>query len=212
MARTAQPFDGVQDLGERAGLNRFELEALAAAGALAGLSGHRHRAYWNVAGYLPPLPAAPVDDDAIALPLLAAPTEGQDIVADYNAVGLTLGRHPVALLRERLAGSGILSAGELAACGSGSAVRVAGIVITRQRPDSASGVTFVTLEDESGHVNIVVWRALGDAQRPALVDSRLLEVRGELQREAGVTHVIARQLVDRSRWLGALMAPSRDFH
>jgi error-prone DNA polymerase len=153
-----------------------------------------------------------VDDDATALPLLAAPTEGQDIVADYNAVGLTLGRHPVALLRERLAGGGILSAGELAVCGTGSAVRVAGIVITRQRPDSASGVTFVTLEDESGHVNIVVWRDLGDAQRPALVKSRLLEVRGELQREAGVTHVIARQLVDRSRWLGALLAPSRDFH
>jgi error-prone DNA polymerase len=211
-ARAARTFASVQDLGERAQLRRDELEALAAAGALAGLAGHRHRAYWNVAGYLPPLPTAPVDDDAGALPLLVAPTEGQDIVADYNAVGLTLGRHPVALLRERLAGSGILSAAELGVCRPGSAVRVAGIVITRQRPDSASGVTFVTLEDESGHVNIVVWRQLGDEQRPALVRSRLLEVRGELQRESGVTHVIARQLVDRSRWLGQLMVESRDFH
>lgn len=211
-ARRERPFDSVQDLGERARLTRGDLEALAAAGALAGLSGHRHRAFWNVAGYLPPLPTAPVDDDSRALPLLAAPTEGQDIVADYNSLGLTLGRHPVALLRERLAGCGVLSAGELAACHPGSAVRVAGIVITRQRPESASGVTFVTIEDESGLVNIVVWRDIGDAQRPALVGSRLLEVRGELQREAGVTHVIARQLVDRSRWLGALVAPSRDFH
>lgn len=211
-ARVAAPFTSVQDLGERAGLRRDELEALAAAGALAGLAGHRHRAYWSVAGYLPPLPAAPVDDDSAAVPLLAAPTEGQDIVADYGALGLTLGRHPVALLRERLTGCGILSAGELAQCTPGSAVRVAGIVITRQRPDSASGVTFVTLEDESGHVNVVVWRQLGERQRRALVGSRLLEVRGELQRESGVTHVIARQLVDRSRWLGQLTVESRDFH
>jgi error-prone DNA polymerase len=118
----------------------------------------------------------------------------------------------VALLRERLASGGVLSARELAECRPGGAVRVAGLVVTRQRPGTASGVTFVTLEDESGCVNIVVWRQLAETQRSALVDSRLLEVRGELQREAGVTHVIARQLVDRSRWLGGLVAPSRDFH
>ncbi|MET0292946.1 MAG: error-prone DNA polymerase, partial [Steroidobacteraceae bacterium] len=212
IARRVRPFSGMQDLGERAGLRRDELESLAAAGALAGLSGHRHRAYWGVAGYEAPLPAAPSDDDAIAAPLLAAPSEGQDIVADYNSIGLTLGRHPVALLRDRLVAAGVLSTAELAVCRPGSPVRVAGLVITRQRPESASGVTFVTLEDESGHVNIVVWRDLGEAQRPELVHSRLLEVRGELQREAGVTHVIAKHLVDRSRWLGALLAPSRDFH
>ena len=211
-ARAGRPFFSVQDLGERAGLRRDELEALAAAGALAGLSGHRHRAYWNVAGYQSPLPTAPVDDDATALPLLAAPSEAQDIVADYNATGFTLGRHPVALLRERLIGSGILSAGELARCAPGSAVRVAGLVITRQRPESASGVTFVTLEDESGHVNIVVWRQLGEEQRPALTGAKLMEVRGQLQRDSGVTHVVARQLVDRTRWLGQLAVQSRDFH
>jgi len=211
-ARAQRPFVSVQDLGERAGLDRGQLEALAAAGALAGLSGHRHRAYWNVAGYQPPLPTAPVDDDAQATPLLRAPSEGEDIVADYNALALTLRRHPVALLRERLAAGGVLSAQELADCRPGGAVRVAGLVVTRQRPGTASGVTFVTLEDESGSVNIVVWRQLAETQRSALVDSRLLEVRGELQREAGVTHVIARQLVDRSGWLGGLVAPSRDFH
>jgi error-prone DNA polymerase len=202
----------VQDLGERAGLDRGALEALAAAGALAGLSGHRHRAYWNVAGYEPPLPTAPVDDDARATPLLTAPTEGEDIVADYAATALTLRRHPVALLRERLTAEGVLCARELAECRPGCAVRVAGLVVTRQRPGTASGVTFVTLEDESGSVNIVVWRQLAEEQRSALVDSRLLEVRGELQRESGVTHVIAKRLVDRSRWLGGLVAPSRDFH
>jgi error-prone DNA polymerase len=211
-ARAVRPFASVQDLGERAGLNRGELEALAAAGALAGLSGHRHRAYWNVAGYEPPLPTAPVDDDTRATPLLPAPTEGQDILADYAATALTLRRHPVALLRERLTTGGVLRARELADCRAGGKVRVAGLVVTRQRPGTASGVTFVTLEDESGSVNVIVWRQLAEEQRSALVDSRLLEVRGELQKEAGVIHVVAHRLEDRSPWLGGLVAPSRDFH
>jgi len=125
---------------------------------------------------------------------------------------LSLGRHPLALLRAQLTPAGIRSAVELAALADGAQVRVAGLVITRQRPDSASGVTFVTLEDESGSVNIVVWRQLGEKQRRELVGSRLLEVRGALQRESGVTHVIASRLVDRTRQLGDLVPRSRDFH
>jgi error-prone DNA polymerase len=211
-ARSRAPFQSVQDLGERARLGRTELEALAAAGALEDLGGHRHRAYWSVAGYTPSLPTAPADLRQDALPLLRAPTEGQDIVADYNAVGLTLGRHPLALLRERLAAAGIRPAADLASLEPGTQVQVAGIVITRQRPDSASGVTFLTLEDESGHVNVIVWRSLGRLQRRELVGAQLMEVRGELQREAGVTHLIAARLTDRSRLLGALLPRSRDFH
>lgn len=210
-ARIVAPFTSVPDLGDRAGLSRHEMETLAAAGALAGLEGHRHLAYWGVAGYLPPLPAAP---DALAegRPLLRAPTEAEDIVADYQALGFTLGRHPLALLRDRLQAARILTAAELQEAVTGDFVRVAGLVITRQRPQTASGVTFVTLEDESGQVNVLVWRALGERRHAVLVGSRLLEVRGELQREAGVTHVIAGNLVDRSALLGALQFSSHEFH
>ena len=211
-ARRQAAFVGVQDLGERAALDRGSLEALAAAGALASLGGHRHRAYWGVAGFESSLPTAPAAPREAALPLLRAPTEGQGIVADYAALGLTLGRHPLSLLRGRLAAAGIHPATQLAQFAPGTVVRVAGIVLARQRPATASGVTFVTLEDESGHVNIIVWRDLGQQQRRELVHAQLLEVRGELQREAGVTHVIAARLTDRSRLLGALRPRSRDFH
>jgi error-prone DNA polymerase len=211
-ARAQGPFASVQELGERALLARHELESLAAAGALASLQGHRHRAYWGVAGFVPSLPTAPAGAREAALPLLRAPTEGQDILADYHALGLTLGRHPLALLRERLAALGLRQTGDLAQLASGAQARVAGIVITRQRPQTASGVTFLTLEDESGQVNVIVWRQLGRRQRRELVHSRLLEVRGELQREAGVTHLIAARLVDHTRLLGALLPRSRNFH
>jgi error-prone DNA polymerase len=210
-ARRDASFTGVQDLGDRAQLSRHDMEALAAAGALAGFDGHRHLAYWRVAGYLPPLPVAP-DAAESTLPLLRTPSEAEDIVADYRALGFTLGRHPLALLRQRLRTVHIRTALELQEQPAGSFVRVAGIVTARQRPRTASGVTFVTLEDESGQVNVLVWRALGQRRNTVLVHSRLMEVQGQLQREAGVTHVIASNLVDRSALLGPLQFQSHDFH
>jgi error-prone DNA polymerase len=211
-ARTVAPFSCVADLGDRAQLSRHDLEMLAACGALAGLEGHRHLAYWGVAGYLPPLSTAPDAPVEGARPLLRTPTEAEDIVADYQSLGFTLGRHPLALLRDRLQAARILTAAQLQETAAGDFVRVAGLVITRQRPHTASGVTFVTLEDESGQVNVLVWRALGERQHGVLVGSRLMEVRGELQREAGVTHVIAGNLVDRTFLLGALQFSSHEFH
>jgi len=205
-------FDDVQDLARRARLERGDLEALAAANALAGLAGNRHLAFWDVAAAERELPLAPRGDLQDAAPLLSRPTEGQDIVADYRALGLTLGRHPLALLRPRLAAAGIVPAAELATVPAGDRVRVAGVVITRQRPASASGVTFVTLEDETGHVNLVVWESLGEAQRRELLESRLMEVQGRLQREGLVIHVVAERLFDRSALLGSLLVSSRDFH
>jgi error-prone DNA polymerase len=211
-ARSTAPFASVRDLGDRAQLRRHDLEALAAAGALAGFDAHRHLARWQVAGYLPPLQAAPDAAHEGAQPLLRAPTEAEDIVADYRALGFTLGRHPLALLREQLAAAQVLTAQQLQEQPAGALVRVAGLVTTRQRPQTASGVTFVTLEDESGQINVVVWRRLGQQRNGVLVGARLMEVRGELQRESDVTHVIARDLIDRTGMIGALQFGIHEFH
>jgi error-prone DNA polymerase len=215
-ARAARAFTSVADLASRAALDRGDLEALAAAGALAALSGNRHLAFWEVAGAERPLALAPAAVRGVDLeegrPLLTAPSEGETLIADYAALGLTLGRHPLALLRPRLAAARLKSAGELAQAGDGATVRTAGIVLMRQRPAAASGVTFLTLEDESGQVNVIVWERVGDAQRRALLESRLLEVHGELQQQEGITHLIARRLIDRTALLGELMTRSRDFH
>ncbi|MEZ5500017.1 MAG: error-prone DNA polymerase [Steroidobacteraceae bacterium] len=211
-ARAHAGFASVADLARRAVLERGDLEALAAAGALSRLTGHRHLAFWDVAGTERELPLAPVAVADAARPLLSRPTEAENIVADYRALGLTLGRHPMALLRERLQRQRIVTAAQLGDLNNGRSVRVAGIVITRQRPASASGVTFVTLEDETGHVNLIVWESVGQAQRRALLESRLMEVHGELQREGIVTHVIAARLLNRTAWLGRLATRSRDFH
>jgi error-prone DNA polymerase len=212
-ARAAGAFVDVADLAERAVLDRRDLEALAAADALAALSGHRHRAVWQVSGVeraLPLLPAATAAQEG--MPLLRAPREGQEIVADYFSTGLTLRRHPLALLRDALMKRGVIPNQELRGQPDGRLVTAAGLVITRQRPGSASGVTFVTMEDETGYVNLIVWKQVADAQRAALLESRLLLVRGKLQREGDVLHVIAHRLTDLSALLGDLSVASRNFH
>jgi error-prone DNA polymerase len=212
-ARAARVFDGVADLAERGKLDRRDLEALAAADALAGLAGHRHRAVWQVTGVeraLPLLPAATAREEGI--PLLRAPLEGQEIIADYGSTGLTLRRHPLSLLREKLERRGVLPTQELWKQPNGTQVTTAGLVITRQRPGSAGGVIFVTMEDETGHVNLIVWNSVAVAQRAALLESRLLEVQGKLQREGEVQHVIAQRLTNLSALLGDLAVVSRNFH
>jgi len=213
-ARMERKFESVQDVARRCALDRGDLEALAAAGALSALSGNRHLAFWEVAGTERPLPLAPSPQRAGSIeegrPLLQAPTEGQRIVADYASVGLTLGRHPMALLREKWRNK-LLSAADLKCVANGKWVRTAGIVLMRQRPQSASGVTFVTIEDETGQVNLVVWESVGREQRKPLLASRLLEVYGQLQTEEGITHLIAQKLTDRSALLGELLTRSRDF-
>ena len=212
-ARMAHPFENLEDLAGRAALDRRDLEALAAGDALARLSGHRYRAVWQVSGVERPLPLLPADTQGPeGIPLLRAPREGHDIVADYASLGLTLRRHPLALVRDRLEKRGVIDTQSLWALPTGRWVTTAGLVITRQRPGSASGVTFVTLEDEAGFVNVIVWKQIADEQRAPLLESRLLEVRGQLQREGDVLHVIARRLVNLSALLGELMVESRNFH
>src|SRR5574341_919875 len=194
-ARGEGPFSDVGDLALRAGLSRRDLEALAEAGALRRLAGHRRLARWEVLGADPaPLPLLRGVGVSEAPPGLRAPTEGEDLSADYAALGLTLGRHPLALLRARLARRGILSAAELNALPHGRPGRTAGLVITRQRPGTATGVTFVTLEDETGTANVIVWLGIADRQRKELIGSRLLAVSGTVQREGEVVHLVARRL------------------
>jgi error-prone DNA polymerase len=212
-ARAVCVFGSVADLAERGGLARHDLQALADADALSRLTGHRHHAMWQVTGVervLPLLPAATVPGEGI--PLLRAPREGQDIVADYGSLGLTLRRHPLCLLRDKLRQRGVLQTQDLWEQPNGQWVRTAGLVITRQRPGSAGGVTFVTMEDETGYVNLIVWNRVAEQQRAALLESRLLEVQGQVQREGDVQHVIARRLTNLSAMLGDLVVASRNFH
>jgi error-prone DNA polymerase len=204
-------YRGIQHLRERSGIGRKDLEALAAAGALKSLEGHRHKARWAVAGVEEPTALMPTMERFEAMPLLRKPTEGQDIVADYRHLGLSLERHPLTLLRSRLDEHGYVPAARLPGLASGKEVRVAGLVITKQRPGTASGVTFVTLEDETGHVNLIVWKKNADRQRDVLLNARLMGIRGELQIEGRVIHVIVRQMLDHTALLGNLQVTSRDF-
>jgi error-prone DNA polymerase len=200
------------DLAHAAALNRHDVNALASAGALASIAGHRRQAAWVVTGIEPRPPVLREAPIVEAAPRLAPPSEGEDLVADYASLGLTLGRHPVALLRSRLARLGMVTAAQLRQMPHGKLARAAGIVIGRQRPDTASGVIFATLEDETGMINVVVWHGVAERQRRALLGSQLLAVHGVIEREGEVVHLVAGKLVDHSALLGRLVARSRDFH
>ncbi len=211
-ARQARPFGSVEDLARRAALNRHDLKCMAAAGAFEAFSGHRRHAYWQVSGIETGahiLRDAPIAETS---PTLAVPTEGENLVADYESTGLTLGRHPLALLRPRLARMRFAAADEIRLQPDGSLVRAAGIVTGRQRPGTASGTVFVTLEDETGCINVIVWRDLTERQRRELLGARLMGVEGVLEREGEVVHLVARRLMDHSALLGRLATQSRDFH
>ena len=211
-ARAQAPFEGAEDLSRRANLEQYEMKLLAAADALASLSGHRRQQVWDAAAlHAPPelLRDAPIEEDLLELP--QAP-EGEEIVFDYAALGLTLRRHPMALLRERLAGMRFLSSGQLHDLPNGRLVRACGIVTLRQQPETAKGVVFISLEDEHGTVQVIVWNKVREKQRPEVLKSKLLGVYGIWQREGEVRNLIARHFVDLTPMLGRLAAPSRDFH
>ena len=210
-ARDEAPLRDAADLARRARLDRGDLDALAAAGALAQLSGHRRAAAWEAA-------AVPLQRDLFLgvptredIPQLAPPREGEEIVADYARLGLTLGRHPLALLRSRLAALRYVDAATLRGFEHNRPARLAGLVTCRQRPGTASGVVFVTLEDETGLANVIVHGRLAERSREPLLGSRLLGVLGVLQREGEVVHLVAKRLVDHSELLGSLEVASRDF-
>jgi error-prone DNA polymerase len=212
-ARQHRAFSDIADLDARAGLDARAQALLADAGALRALAGNRHAARWEVAGVHKQLglfAGLPSPDEAtVALP---APTVGEDLQADYATLGTTLGPHPLALLRDELRKRRCRSSVELMAVAHGRNVSVAGLVTGRQRPGTASGVTFVTLEDEFGNLNVVVWRDLAERQRQALVGSRLLKVDGRWEAVGEVRHLIAGRLTDLTALLEGINVRSRDFH
>ena len=212
-ARETSPFRDVDDLARRAGLSTLELDALAAADALAPLAGHRRQARWQSAAHRVERDlmrsTSIAEDHVVALP---AATESSEIVDDYASTGFTLRRHPLALLRPRLREMRMSSAAELQDMPNGRFVRTTGIVTMRQRPGTAKGTIFVTLEDETGIVNVIVWKHVVQTQRRPLLAARLLTVHGHWQRQGIVCHLIAKEMVDDTAMIGRLALSSRDFH
>ena len=213
-ARALAPFASTQDLALRCQLDVGDLRALASADALQSLSGHRRQQVWDASALrLAPelLQGVPIDEEAL---LLEAAEEGEEVVFDYAAVGLSLRSHPLALLRAQLAPKRLLTAEQMRNYPSGRLVRACGIVTMRQQPGTAKGVVFVTLEDETGSVNVIVWKAVKEQFREALYRARLMAVFGIWQRDASgaVCHVVAKRLVDLTALLGDLSTVSRDFH
>ncbi|MDX3905247.1 MAG: error-prone DNA polymerase [Pigmentiphaga sp.] len=210
-AREQVPFRDVPDLARRADLDRRALQALAAADALRALSGHRRAALWEATDSSPQrdlLRDAMVHEPA---PPLEAPNEADDIRADYETLKMTLRRHPLALLRDRLTRRGFMPAEVLKRYPDRRLARACGIVTVRQRPGTAKGAIFVTLEDETGQVNVIVWPGLAERQRRELVGAPLLGVYGTWQSHEGVHHLLAKRLVDLTPLLGKLAVSSRNF-
>ncbi|OYO30382.1 error-prone DNA polymerase [Janthinobacterium sp. PC23-8] len=210
-ARAIAAFVDVADLARRASLDRHDLQILAAGNALQALAGNRHEALWQAAGAVPERDLLRATTLAEDLPQLSAPGEGAGIVSDYRAQGLTLGRHPLALLRQQLLAQRFLPASTLRCYTNGQVARACGIVTVRQRPGTAKGVLFLTLEDETGTVNVIVWPSLVEQQRKEVLGAPLLGVYGVWQQEGIVRNLVARRLVDMSHLLGRLRTSSRDF-
>ena len=203
----------IDQILKRAKLNKKDLHALASSDALLNSIGNRHQANWWVNGLDldPPdlfrdLPSTPENFEP------PPPTKGENIIADYNSIGLTLREHPMRLLRSDLKKRRVITAEAIKNLRSGQAARVVGIVTSRQRPSTSSGVVFVTLEDETGYINTIIWRDIASTQRQTLMSAQLLGVSGYIEKDGQVIHLIAKKLVDYSPLLGKLMTTSRDFH
>jgi error-prone DNA polymerase len=212
-ARALRPFTDMADLALRAELSRAQLQALGDANALFQLAGHRRQALWQAVASAPDrglLRSAAIEETEH--PDLVAPTEGENLVGDYRSLALTLGRHPLALLRDKLSAMRFVSAEKLRDYPTGRLARACGIVTVRQRPGTSKGTIFVTLEDETGVVNVIVWPRVAEQQRQALLGSQLMGVYGTWQNENQVRHLVAGRLVNLSPMLGQLATRSRNFH
>lgn len=211
-ARMVSAFRDLHDLAVRANLAQHDLTLLASADALASLTGSRREAMWCATGSAPGkglLRAAAIEETPLQLP---APGDAENVLADYRHLGLTLGKHPLAFLRERLHRQRFITADNLRLFQNGQLARGCGIVTVRQRPETAKGTVFLTIEDETGNVNVIVWPGLVEQQRREVMGAALLGVYGQWQCQNNVRHLVAKRLVDLSHLLGDLATKSRDFH
>ena len=202
-----QPFRDIDDLHRRAALDDHDMTCLARAGALEALSGHRYQAHWDAAGVDHPSALAKATQAATpyrTAVALEGPAEGEEMLADYRYLGLTLGPHPMALLRGEPEFRRCRTAKELQGFCQGQFIQVAGIVTCRQRPGTATGVMFMTLEDETGNSNIIVWNSVLKRFRAELLGSRLVAVKGIVEREGIVIHIVAGQVRNLSHKLTGL--------
>lgn len=227
VAARGEGYRSVRDLWLRSGIGRGAVEKLADADAFGSLGIDRRDALWAAralsqggAAEKLPLFEAIGDGDAQAAsvelqnePVFPVPrmTGGEAVVQDYRSLSLSLNAHPVEFLRADLARDGIVTAATLENTGSGRMVSVCGVVLVRQRPGSAKGVIFMTLEDETGVANIIVWPKVFAVYRPVVLGSRLVEIKGRLQKADGVIHVVAAEVVDRSPMLSRLSEAGSSF-
>jgi error-prone DNA polymerase len=231
MQAQPQGFRNAQELARIASLDDQQLGFLARSGALYQLAGHRHQAHWDVTGIAAPLPLErsqtdgrscdlammvkdPAQQDTISL---HAPSVTEDMFNDYRYTGLTLGPHPMTLLREHPELRGFRRAVDLEECRTGQMIRIAGVVTGRQRPGTASGVVFLTLEDETGNTNMVIWASVMERFRAVLLQGQLLKFKGVVEREGRVIHVVAGHVENASHLLEDSVSAqqtfrSRDFH
>ena len=187
-------FASVEKLAHRAQLSQRDLKSLAAADALTSLAGERPHAYWQVQGVEPLFPLLAATSIAEAVPLLRRPRLQESVMMDYMQLGFSLRPHPLAFIRKQLQREQIITAAQLGEVTNGRNVQIAGLVISRQRPSSTSGVIFLTLEDETGVANIIVWRDVAERCRRALLSAAALKVKGKLERQGEVLHVVAQKL------------------
>lgn len=210
--RNRQPFASLADFTRRCPLNKTDSDALAHANALRSLSAHRFQARWDMQGLQHESPLVRQEQQQDTPVQLPAPSAAQNLAEDYRSTGLTLGPHPMALLRQHPALRGYKRHRDLTALRHKQFVKIAGIVTGRQRPGTATGVVFLTLEDETGNSNIVVWADLVTRYRAQVLHARLLRVKGVVEKEGDVIHIIAGHLEDITPLLGDLDTHSRDFH
>ncbi len=210
--RLKKNYESVEEFSARTQLPRRAIQALALAGAFRSLTAHRHEAFWKALGSerLPGMFTRVPQREG--MPLLPTPTQGEEVLTDYRQLGFSTGRHLLELLRTRLREAGVLTRREVESRRNGERVRVAGLVTHLQRPGTASGVVFASLEDETGINNIVIWPGVFDAQRHVILQANLMVVSGTLQSQEGVLHVVAETIENYSHWVADVPRNSRDFH
>lgn len=211
-ARAVRQFMTASDFARRAQLDRHDLQVLAAANALPSLAGNRREALWKSVAVVPDKGMFSVAKIEDGTPELGAPSEADDIVGGYQSMGLTLGRHPLELLRPQLLANKLMPASTLHMYRNGQLARGCGIVTVRQRPETAKGVIFIPIEDETGNVNVIIWPKVLEQQRKEVLGASLLGVLGVWQCEGEVRHLVAQRLIDMSHLLSELPSTSRNFH